>query len=127
MTTNAIRILPLRNVMSGLQTLVRDLGTRFQITKKILENSDMEYIYANRIKICVVANDGKRVRRTGKKQLIKEFKYYPWGCRGVRKVININYDRRLLNDRREVVGGKLSPCMKYALKSHFINISDTRY
>merc|ERR1739840_43154 len=86
MTTNAIRILPLQNIMSGLQTLVKDLGTRFQITKKILENSDRTYIYANRIKICVVANDGKRVRRTGRRQLIQKFKYYPWGCRGVRKV-----------------------------------------
>ena len=65
------------------------------------------------------------MQRTGTKQLIKEFEYYPWGCRGVSKVININYDRSLLNDRREVVSGKLSPCMKYALKSHFINISDT--
>ena len=61
MTTNAIRVLPLRNVMSGLQTLVKDLGTRFQITKQILENSDMTYIYANRIKICVIANEGKRL------------------------------------------------------------------
>ena len=125
MTTNAIRILPLRNVMSGLQTLVKDLGTRFQITKKILENSDMTYIYANRIKICVVANDGKRVRRTGGRQLIQKFKWYPWGCRGMRRVINVNADRRLENDRREVVAGSLSPCVKYALKAHFINISDT--
>ena len=125
MTTNAIRVLPLRNVMSGLQTLVKDLGTRFQITKQILENSGMTYIYANRIKICVIANEGKRVRRTGGRQLIQKFEWYPWGCRGMRRVINVNADRRLENDRREVVAGSLSPCVKYALKAHFINISDT--
>ena len=74
-TTNAIRILPLNNIMSerGLQTLVTDLGKRFEITKFEItkEDFDMEYIYANRIEICVEANEGNIMRRTwGKEKLI---------------------------------------------------------
>ena len=40
-------------------------------------------------------------------------------------MINVNADRRLETDRREVVAGGLSTCVKYALKAHFINISET--
>ena len=57
----------------GLQTLVTDLGKRFEITKFEItkEDFDMEYIYANRIEICVEANEGKIMRRTwGKEKLI---------------------------------------------------------
>ena len=64
------------------------------------------------------------MRRTGKKQSMLGFKYYPRGLRGVRKIININYDRRLINNKCEVVSESMSPCVKYALKAHFINISD---
>ena len=74
-TTNAIRILPLNKIMSErwMRTLVTDLRKRFEITKleTFKEDFDMEYIYANRIEICIEANEGKIMRRTwGKEELI---------------------------------------------------------
>ena len=59
-----------------MQTLVTDLGKRFDITK--YENTKdwpiKEYIYTNGIQICVEANEGKIKSRIGKKiQLIKKW------------------------------------------------------
>ena len=70
-TSDIIRILPGNKIMSErwMQTLVTDLGKRFDITK--YENTKdwpiKEYIYTNGIQICVEANEGKIMRRTGKK------------------------------------------------------------
>ena len=74
-TSDIIRILPGNKIMSErwMQTLVTDLGKRFEITKLEItkEDFDMEYIYANRIEICIEANEGKIIRRTwGKEELI---------------------------------------------------------
>ena len=72
---NAMRILPTNKILSErwMRTLVTDLRKRCEITKleTFKENFDMEYIYANRIEICIEANEGKIMRRTwGKEELI---------------------------------------------------------
>ena len=77
-TTDIIRILPMNKIMSErwMQTLVTDLGKRFDITKYENTNDwpEKEYIYTNGIEIRVEANEGKIKSRIGKKiQLIKKW------------------------------------------------------
>ena len=67
---------------------------------------------------------GKDLARTVK--AIRNFVKYPVGFRGCCAVININYEK-LVKDKRDIAysKGRDSPCVKFALKAHLINISDS--
>ena len=73
---NAMRILPTNKILSEqwMRTLFTDLRKRCEEERKkertFGDHSEIEYICANRIEICIEANTGTQIRTWGKEELI---------------------------------------------------------
>ena len=89
-----------------------------------MSQSGWSYYKSVDFRVCFATIGGKDLAR-GRKP-IRHFVKYPLGFRGCGSVININYEK-LVNDTNDIAYGKGrdSPCVKFALKAHLINISDT--
>ena len=73
---NGMRILPTNKILSEqwMRTLFTNLRKRCEEERKkertFGDHSEIEYIYANRIEICIEANTGTQIRTWGKEELI---------------------------------------------------------
>ena len=122
-------------IPSILEMANNDLGDRFCKNRDALQQSGWSFLRATDLKINLVAFSGRTIkctptfkrqatRRLARSQQgpIQAFKKYPVGFRGTSSLINVNYTKLIKKARDDVLGHDIrkSPCVKYALKSHFL-------
>ena len=117
----------------NLYSLIKDLCYRFNHVHESLARSGWSHEYTDNIRIVLAHYQGRPLESTGRlksSKNIESFIAYPKGRRGARYCINFNYTKMLINKKlknREVCEGdpKFAPCVRFALKAHYINHSTT--
>ena len=131
--TFAVKLLGFNGKLNknALFYLIRDLCNRFTRVHEQLTGSGWSFEFSDNIRIVLAEYSGRPVEDTGKVKHspINGYTKYPEGRRGAKACININY-HPFLNSRKykklEVYPGDpyTAPCVRFALKSHFINHSN---
>ena len=119
------------------EILIDDVCKRFIENQHTLAQSEWTYFATDEIRIHFAVVSGKNIRKTRsggnkfrakkiyvkKKTILQKFVKYPAGFRGTKSVVNINYTNLVKNKKEKCHMGKDSPCVKFSLKAHMINIS----
>ena len=128
--TFAVKLLGFNGKLTkkSLYFLIRDLCNKFTRVHEQLSRSGWSFEFSDNIRIVLAEYSGRPVEDTGKvkPKPINGFIKYPVGRRGTQSCINVRYPLFLTSkkyQKLEVYNGDpyTAPCVRFALKSHFIN------